>query len=157
MTPAARRVIGSFVLVALAGPLVVDWLWTSDEERVAAALDGMERALEERDADALVGWFAVEVEVAAPIPGIPARDPLAEGLRAALSRAAFVALDRDDTRIEFTGEGGATVATSGIAAIEVDGFRVPLRFELRLRLRDAEDGRFRLEAIESVAIRPALG
>jgi hypothetical protein len=157
VTRRARNVLGAAALLALLGPLAVDALWTTDEERVGAALDAMEVATEARDADALAGWFAEHVEVPPRFPGVPARGTLAESMRTAFDRTLRgVWIDRDATEVTFPEADRAHVKTSGTITIEVEGYRVPQRFEIEVDLRRADD-RFLLERIERVELRPILG
>ncbi len=165
MTARARQALGAFVLVALLGPISVDALWVSDEERVADALDAMEQALGRRDADGVVEWFAEDVTVARPIPGFPVRGTLADALRSFLARATRVSLDRDATEIVFPDESterngstepdedGASVTTHGLGAVELPGYPPgAFHFDLELKLRRASDGRFVLQSVERVTI-----
>lgn len=158
MTPRTRKGLGLFVLVALLGPLLVDWLWVSDEERVGRTLDAIEAAFEAHDADGVLDWFAADVQIVRPVPGLAARGTVAERVRGLLGRARAISIRRDETKLDFPESGEADVVTEGIGFAAVDGFgEGPFRFEMELRLRKADDGRFLLQSVERVTIRPVLG
>jgi hypothetical protein len=80
----ALAALGALVLGA-AGWIVVDWLWTTDEERVLAVIETGRRATEERNAETIESLF---------VPGFKKNGiPAAE-----LINAAFLALDRYELR-----------------------------------------------------------
>lgn len=153
MTARTRRALAAFVAVALLGPVAVDLLWVTDEERVTDALDAMEQALEKRDADGVIAWFADDVTVARPIPGFPVRGTLADALRSFLARATRISLDRDATEIVFADADCASVTTHGLGAVDLPGYPPgAFHFDLELKLRRASDGRFLLQSVEQVTI-----
>ena len=153
MTRGARRALGSFVLLALLGPLVVDWLWTSDEERVIAALEGIERALEARDAEAVATWFSEEVEVGRQVPGFSAREPLVRQLGKKLEHVASLAIDRDETTIEFPEEGRARVKIGAAVAADFPGLGAGhFRVTVLAGMHRVPDGRFLFDSVEKVEL-----
>ena len=157
MTARARRLLGAVVLLALLGPLVVDWLWVSDEEKVVASLDAMERALEARDGPATAAWFASEVKLARPLPGINARVPLAEGLTALLAQLSQLKIDRDDTQVAFAEDGTAAVTISGTFFLEHEKHgAMPFKFRLQTTLREDGD-RYLLQSLDSFTFGPLFG
>jgi hypothetical protein len=156
MTRRARGLLGLVALVALLGPLLVDALWTSDEERVETALAAMESALEARDAGRLVEWFEPDVE--GRFPGASTRRSVAESVRSILEdEVAALGVEREETTVAFPEPGRARVGVNGFVHVEVDGTRMPLRFESELELRKADDGRFLLQKIVRVVVKPIFG
>jgi hypothetical protein len=159
LSPRGRRLLGLFVLAALLGPLLVDALWTSDEERVEAALDDLERALEERDAERLAARFAEgEVTTAHPIPFLNRRRDvsLLDALRDGMRKLAGLKLDRDRTTVEFPQDGLARVSTAGVGWVDVSEGRFPFHFELEFGLATDSERRFRLASIDNVRIEPGI-
>lgn len=157
MPRGTRIKLAAFAALALAGPCVFDALWTSDEERVEASLVAIEAGLEARDADAVIAWFAEDVEVARPIPGLPARRPLGEGLREVLDELTVVVLSRDSSVIDLSTAGQAHVVTSGTCRFETVPFASPpMRFEFDLIFEGSIDGRFLLRTVERVSFSSIL-
>jgi hypothetical protein len=148
MTARARRILGAVVLTALLGPLVVDWLWVTDEERVVATLDAMEKALEARDAAAATSWFSSSVTTKRPLPGLSPRVPLKEGLAPLLERLEKLAIDREDTQVVFPERGKAAVTISGTFFIQVREGGLPFKFRLEATLGE-EGERWLLESVDS--------
>ena len=153
MTKGARRALGSFVLLALLGPLVVDWLWTSDEERVIAALEGIERALEARDAEAVASWFAEDVQVDRPLQGFSSREPIARQLGKKLEHVASLAIDRDETTIEFPEDGRARVKIGAAVAADFPGLGSGhFRVTVLAGMHRVPDGRFVFDSVEQMEV-----
>lgn len=163
MTPRSRRLLGIVVLLALVGPIVIDLLWVTDEERVERTLDAFEEALEARDADAVIAWFAEDVTVERPIPNFPNRATLAEGVRLFLAQLSRFSFQRSSTQLHFTDEGDADVTIEGHGSCEFAD-RGPMglkegwfRFEVQeMKLRRDGD-RYLLQSIGRVLVKPPIG
>jgi ketosteroid isomerase-like protein len=117
---------------------------TRDEQQVRAVIEGRSRAIEEKDADRLVGFYAPDVVVFGLAP--PLRQPTAEVLDPASHRAWFATFERE---IEYDAR-GLTVTVGGDVAFahglvrmaatprgSADGFA--MWFRITLCLRRAED------------------
>jgi len=152
-----RQALIGVVLVAIAAPFVVDWLWTSDEERVEASLDAMEHALEQRDAAQLEPWIVPEVTLGSiSIPGFVAGNGLIEGLRVALTRVTRLSVSRDETTIDFAADGGAHVTIRGSAYVEVESGGGPLSFELEIGLTKDARQHYLLADVKRARVEPGL-
>jgi hypothetical protein len=155
VTRATRRAVIVFAIAALVAPFAFDWLHTSDEERVTAALDAMQDALAARDFSRLESWLAPAASAGTiAIPGFPVRKTLAESLAAALKVVTKLNASREETKITLDGEGGARAEVKGSAFVEVAQGGAPLSFEVELELRRQADGRFLLERVARARVDP---
>jgi multidrug efflux pump subunit AcrA (membrane-fusion protein) len=158
VTVRARRWLAAAVLLAIAGPLLVERLWVTDEKRVEAALVEFTAALEARDAARAALGFEPKVAVEQPIRYLRRDLPLSEALAFRLARLQRLRLERDETEITFPADGVAAVVARGSGTAddveELPSGRVPFSFELRLRMRREGDDRFLLAAVESCRIEP---
>jgi ketosteroid isomerase-like protein len=115
-----------------------------DEQQVRAVIEGRSRAIEEKDADRLVGFYAPDVVVFGLAP--PLRQPTAEVLDPASHRAWFATFERE---IEYDACGLAVTVGGDVAFAQglvrmaatprgsADGFA--MWFRITLCLRRAED------------------
>jgi hypothetical protein len=146
------RRLGLLALVAFTAVLLVDWLWTSDKDRVVAALDEMQTNLEARDVTRLGDRFAAEVALDRPVPFLPSGRPLRAALAAVLPRLEGLSLSREETKIEFPSDGVADVVTSGHGGVRIREGAAPFRFDLHLELAKEPDGLFRLRRVVSANV-----
>ena len=155
MSKGRRRFIAIVVLL-LAAPVLVDVLWTSDEERIETTLAALEAGLEARDAARVTSHFADEVRVDAPILGLPVREALPEGIRLALAHLSKLQLDVDETCVSFPESDRAAVHLSGTGFAEASGFGGIFRHTMDLEFVRVGE-RFLLDHVVRVRIEPGFG
>lgn len=156
MTRSTRRTLLVAAVVALAAAIALEWLWTSDEERVAAALDALQSAIERRDADAVDAWVAPDVTFPAGVPGVAAGGRLHDGLVALFQRITSLKLRRDETTITFGDEGAATVVAKGSGHVETSELGGLFTFEVEAGFRKQPDARFLLERVARLNVEPGI-
>lgn len=157
MTRSTRRALLLAAVAALLAAIAFEWLWTSDEERVATALDALESAIEHRDPDAFDAWILPEVAFPAGVPGAPAGGALHDGLAALFQKIESVKLRRDQTTITFGEGGAATVVVQGSGHVEMKSNVGGLfTFEVEARFQKQPDARFLLERIARLRVEPGI-
>jgi hypothetical protein len=150
VTPKTRRALIGGAVVAIAGAIAFEWLWTSDEERVVAALDALQSALEHRDMEAAEKWLLADVPFPAGVPGIPAGGKINEGLARVFERIDTLKLRRDKTDVKFDDDGAATVTSEGTGRVETKDVGGFFSFDLEARFQKQPDQRFLLERVGHV-------
>jgi hypothetical protein len=153
--PTRRALIGVAVL-AIVAAISIEWLWTSDEERVATALDAIQSALERRDADAVEPWLAPGVTFPSGVPGASAGGPLHDGIVALFQKIDSLKLRRDETTVTFDPERAATVVAKGAGKVEISGHPILFTFEVEAHLVKQPDARFLLDRVARVQVEPGI-
>jgi hypothetical protein len=156
VTRPTRRALLVAAVVALAAAIALEWLWTSDEERVTAALDALQSAIERRDADAADAWVAPDVTFPSGVPGAAAGGGLHDGLAALFLKISSVKLRRDETTITFGDEGAATVVAKGSGHVETADHGGLFTFEVEANFRKQPDARFLLERVARLRVEPGI-
>jgi len=154
---AGRRLLFAGLALAVALPVALDLLIETDEERVAATLDGLDAGLEARDADAVLAWCAPEVALRTGLPWLPTRTGFAAALRTSLARVTELRLQREPAQFESHPDGGFRVVMSGSAFAVVSRLGGgPFRLDLTVQLTESAAGTLELAAVEALAVSPRL-
>jgi hypothetical protein len=168
---ATRRALLIGAVAAIAATIAIQWLWTTDEERVVATLDALQEGFERRDVDRIEPWLLPDAQLLAVVPGVPRGKPLLEGLRVALGRFERLRISRNDPEItlrrgaDATSEPGArgdaaveaTVVVTGTIFVEVrDVGGGPFAFSVTANFQKQPDGRFVLASVEQFRADPGI-
>ena len=156
MTRPTRRALLGVALAAIVAAIAVEWLWTSDEERVATALDGLQSALEHRDADAVDLWLAPGVTFPSGVPGTAAGGPIHDGLVTLFRKIESLKLRRDERTITFGDDASATVVVKGSGKVETPTFGGLFTFEVEARFVKQPDARFLLDRVARLIVEPGI-
>jgi hypothetical protein len=168
---ATRRALLFGAVAAIAATIAIQWLWTTDEERVVASLDALQEGFEQRDVDRIEPWLLPDAKLVATVPGIPRGKPLLEGLRVALGSFARLRISRNDPEIslrrgaDVASEPGAgaddaveaTVVVTGTIFVEVrDVGGGPFAFAVTALFVKQPGGRFLLARVEQFRAEPGV-
>lgn len=155
-----RRTLLLVAVGALAAPFLIDWLWTTDEERVVQSLDALQEGFEARDAARIEPWLEPDAKLAAVVPGFPTGQPLLEGLQRFLPSFERIRVHRNDPEISFGRDGdagAATVALTGTVVVEVRGVGgAPFGFSVTATFRKQPDRRFLLASVDQFHADPGV-
>lgn len=162
MTRTTRRRLLVAAVALLAAPVALDWLLTSDEERVEEALAGLEEGFEARDPDAVALWCTPDARLESRVPllggagRLPA--PLDELVRRLLPRFEKLSIERGAAELSEADSGELRVSLEGSAFAALASFgAAPFRVRTVLRFARSDDGRLRLAAVEQLEIHPLFG
>jgi hypothetical protein len=156
MTQSSRRTLIAVAVVAIVAAISIEWLWTSDEERVATALNVLQAAIEHRDLAAVETCLAPDVPFPSGVPGIPAGGSIQDGLATVFERVESLKLRRDDTTITFGDDGSATAVAKGSGHVETAGLDGLFAFEVEAHFLKQPDKRFLLDQVVRVRVEPGL-
>ncbi len=155
MSGRARRLGLLLALFAVALPLALDPLITTDEERVETTLAALESALEARDAAGVLVWCAPDVKLSARAPFLAGKRTLAAALESLLPKLGELRLSRDEADLDFGDPDRPSIALSGSGFATHPSFGGgPFRLDARVVLaRVSEpDERFLLAEVVSLEV-----
>lgn len=156
MTRPTRRALVGVAVAAIVATVAIEWLWTSDEERVATALDSLQSALEHRDADAVEPWLAPGVTFPSGVPGMVAGGPIHAGLVTLFRKIDSLKLRRDEKTVTFGDDASATVVAKGSGKVETATFGGFFTFEVEAHFVKQPDARFLLDRVARLRVEPGI-